>query len=84
MNECAAEHILYAAVLGQKRHAEPGERGSAQHLARIEPAWLACSASRTHSSTSSSNFSRPSSMVNCFYSSSSRAKASPPKKREGT
>jgi hypothetical protein len=31
VNERAAAHVLHAAVLGQKRHAEPGERGGAQH-----------------------------------------------------
>jgi hypothetical protein len=31
VDERAAAHVLHAAVLGQKRHAEPGERGGAQH-----------------------------------------------------
>jgi hypothetical protein len=31
VDERAAAHILHAAVLGQERHAEPRERGGAQH-----------------------------------------------------
>ena len=31
MDERAAAHVVHTAVLGQQRHAEPGERGGAQH-----------------------------------------------------